>query len=95
MEIISALGDHFTVLDIFTYSENENGEARKLRRAFNKFTGLRGLKLEPCQSTLADIPGFGLGPSSKGKLDPQLYFYNFFMFDPSSQKETYKKRQCD
>lgn len=81
LEIIPFLGEHFTVLDIFTYSENEKRETRKLRRAFNKFTGLRGLKLKPCQrgSTLANFPGFVLGPSSKGKLDPQLYFYDFFL----------------
>ena len=72
-------GDHFSVLDcVYLFCM---GEDRKLRRAFNKL-GLRGQKLEPCQGdgTLANIPGFVLGPRGKGESDPRLISYRFDCF---------------
>lgn len=74
-----SFGDHFSVLDcVYLFCM---GKDRKLRRVFNKL-GLRGQNLESCQGdgTLANIPGFVLGPRGKGESDPQFISYRFGCF---------------
>lgn len=92
-EVIPAFWRHFSVLDMSANSECENWEDRKLRRACNRFTGLREQKLEPRQGkgTLAIIPGFVLGPSGKGKLDPQFISTIFYVWFPCQKSRPTRK----